>query len=112
VLTTELPDLRQLIQRINVEDRHFRTMGAENYVEPSGLDVAGDDLERRILVDDGAYASSDEIFEVGDDQGDSIRSGHGGWRMRNREIGRTDALPTSAPLTQRMSAGSANQPHG
>ena len=74
---TELPDARQLVQPVDVEDRHLRAMGAKHHVEPGGLDVAGDDLEPRVTVDDDPQASGEEVLEMRDDQCDRVRNGHG-----------------------------------
>ena len=68
MLTGELPDPRELAERVDVEDRRSRAVGAENHVEAVGLDVAGEDIQRRVAVDDDAQTSGKQVLEMGDDR--------------------------------------------
>ncbi len=85
MLAAELADPSELGQRIDVQNRHAGTVGAQDHVDAAGLDVAGEDLQRGITVDHDAQPAGEEILKASDDEGDRRRSGHRGpSRTRSR----------------------------
>ena len=76
-LAAELPDLGELVERADVEDRHVRAVGAQDDRDSPVLHVGGDDREARVALDQLAQSSAEEIVKAGEDDGDGGLGGHG-----------------------------------
>ena len=68
--TAELPDLSQLHQGAEVEDRHVWTVSPQHDADSPVLHIGSDNQETRITLDQLAQSPSEEIVEVGKDYGD------------------------------------------
>src|SRR5450755_2615200 len=96
MLLAELADLRQMRQRIDVEDRHLRAVSAQDHPDPILLDVMGDDLEGGIALDYSPQAAGEEVLKAGDDDGDRRGLEH------EDSAGKLPAPPASAEPARRV----------
>jgi hypothetical protein len=70
VPATEVANVSERRESIEIEDCHLRVVGLKNHFDASVLYVAGDDQQAGVAVEHRPQAAGQKVLEVSDDEGD------------------------------------------